>query len=120
MYLILAEALSNTAGRVADAKAALFTLAKNRNPNYTLSANTGQALTDEILIQRRVELWGEGFRFFDLKRLNQPLDRTKVPNYVSAAVGGVLQIDLPSTDNRWQFAIPIEELQANPNSSQND
>jgi hypothetical protein len=120
MYLILAEALSNTAGRVADAKAALLTLAKNRDPNYTLSANTGQALTDEILIQRRVELWAEGFRFYDLKRLNQPLDRTKVPNYVSAAVGGVLKIGLPSTDNRWQFSIPISELQANPNSTQNE
>ncbi len=117
MYLILAEAYANTAGKEADAKAALFTLAVNRDPSYTLSANTGAALLDEILVQRRVEFWGEGFRFFDLKRLNQPLDRTVVPNYVSASVGGVMQI--PAGDNRWQFAIPIAELQANPNSTQN-
>jgi starch-binding outer membrane protein, SusD/RagB family len=118
MYLILAEAYAKTPGKEADAKAALFTLAKNRDASYTLSANAGQALIDEILIQRRVELWAEGFRFFDLKRLNQPLDRTTVPNFVSASVGGVMQI--PAGDSRWEFAIPIAELQANPNSSQNE
>jgi hypothetical protein len=75
-------------------------------------------LINEILIQRRVELWAEGFRFFDLKRLDQPLDRTTVPNYVSASVGGVMQI--PAGDSRWQFVIPISELQANPNSTQNE
>jgi starch-binding outer membrane protein, SusD/RagB family len=119
MYLILAEANAR-AGKDAEARAALFTLAKNRDPNYTLSTNSGQALIDEIMIQRRVEFWGEGFRFFDLKRTNQPLDRTVVPNFVSAAVGGTMQVGPPSTDNRWQFVIPISEIQANPNTVQNE
>lgn len=118
MYLILAEASARIAGKEADAKAALFTLVNKRDPNYVLSTNTGQALIDEILIQRRVELWGEGFRFLDLKRLNLPLDRTVVPNYVSAAVGGVMQV--PAGDNKWVFAIPLSEIQANPNTKQND
>jgi len=118
MYLILAEAYAKIPGREADAQAALFTLANNRDAAYTQSTNTGQALVDEILIQRRIELWGEGFRFFDLKRLNLPLNRTTVPNYVSASVGGVMEI--PAGDPRWQFAIPIDELQANPNSVQNE
>lgn len=117
MYLILAEANARIPGKEADAANALFTLAKNRDPQYTLSTNTGDALINEIMTQRRVELWGEGFRFFDLKRLNQPLDRTVVPNYVSASVGGVMQV--PAGDDKWVFAIPIEELQANPNSVQN-
>ncbi|HEY0679610.1 MAG TPA: RagB/SusD family nutrient uptake outer membrane protein [Chitinophagaceae bacterium] len=117
MYLIMAEAYARTPGKETDAKNALFTLAKNRDANYTLSSNTGQALIDEILVQRRVELWGEGFRFYDLKRLNLPLDRTVVPNFVSASVGGVMQV--PAGDNRWVFAIPIAELQANPNATQN-
>ena len=64
MYLILAEAYARTPGKEADAKQALLTFAKNRDPNYALSTNSGQSLIDEILIQRRVELWGEGFRFF--------------------------------------------------------
>ncbi|MGB8191701.1 MAG: RagB/SusD family nutrient uptake outer membrane protein [Chitinophagaceae bacterium] len=118
MYLILAEAYARTGGKEIDAKNALLTLAKSRDASYTLSTNTGQALIDEILVQRRVEFWGEGFRFYDLKRLNLPLDRTTVPNFVSASVGGVMQV--PAGDNRWTFAIPITELQANPNSKQND
>ena len=117
IYLMLAEAYARTPGKEADARATLFTLAKNRDAGYTLSTNSGQALINEILTQRRIELWGEGFRFFDLKRLNLPLDRTTVPNFVSASVGNVMQI--PAGDNRWQFAIPIAEIQANPNSSQN-
>jgi starch-binding outer membrane protein, SusD/RagB family len=118
MYLILAEAYAKTPGKEADAQAALYTLAVNRDPDYVLSTNTGQDLIDEIMVQRRVELWGEGFRFFDLKRLDLPLDRTVVPNYVAASVGSNLQV--PAGDDRWQFAIPIAELQANPNSTQND
>jgi hypothetical protein len=118
MYLILAEAHGKTIGKETDAKNALITLAKNRDASYTLSANSGQALINEILIQRRVELWAEGFRFYDLKRLDQPLDRTTVPNFVSASVGGVMQI--PAGDSRWQFAIPISEIQANPNSTRNE
>jgi hypothetical protein len=117
MYLILAEAYARTPGKEADARAALFTLAKNRDAAYVLSVASGQALIDEILIQRRVELWAEGFRFFDLKRMNLPLDRTVVPNYVSASVGGVMQV--PAEDPRWQWAIPIAEIQANPNVTQN-
>lgn len=120
VYLILAEANANIPANQTAARTALFTLAKNRDPNYVLSTNSGQALIDEILIQRRVELWGEGMRFFDLKRLNQPLDRTVVPNYVSASGGGVLQIPAPSSSDLWVFAIPISELQANPNSVQNN
>ena len=38
--------------------------------------NTGAKLADEIMTHRRIELWGEGFRWFDLKRLGLPLDRT--------------------------------------------
>jgi hypothetical protein len=117
MYLVLAEAYAKTPGKEGDARTALFTLAKNRDASYTLSTNSGQALINEILFQRRVELWGEGFRFFDLKRLNQSLDRSVVPNYVSASVGGVMQVS--AEDNRWQWAIPIAEIQANPNTTQN-
>ena len=116
MYLIIAEANARL-GREVPARAALFTLAVNRNPSYVLSTNTGAALITEILNSRRVEFWAEGLRWYDLKRLNLPLDRTVVPNYVSASAGGVLQI--PAGDNLWQFAIPLSELQANPNSVPN-
>ncbi len=117
MYLIMAEAYARTPGKEAEARQALFTLAKNRDASYVLSTNTGQALIDEILFHRRVEFWAEGLRFFDLKRLNLPLDRTAVPNYVPASAGGTMQI--AAGTNLWQFVIPISEIQANPNTVQN-
>lgn len=117
MYLIIAEANAKISGGEVAARAALFTLAKNRDPNYVLSTNSGQALIDEIMMHRRVEFWAEGFRFYDLKRLNQALDRTVVPNYVSASAGGTMQI--PAGSNLWQFVLPLDELQANPNAVQN-
>ncbi|MFA6770659.1 MAG: RagB/SusD family nutrient uptake outer membrane protein, partial [Bacteroidales bacterium] len=78
MYLIMAEGYAR-GNKEGDARSALYVLAKDRDPNYSLSTNSGEALIDEILIQRRVELWGEGFRWLDLKRLNMPLDRGPAP-----------------------------------------
>lgn len=117
MYLIEAEALARKGGQDANAAQALFVLASSRDSNYSLSTNTGQALIDEIMIQRRVELWGEGFRFYDLKRLNQPLDRTGA-NHIAALAGNNLSI--PASDIRWEWLIPQDEIDANPNMVQND
>jgi hypothetical protein len=105
MLLIEAEANAKNA-QEASARQALFTLAKQRDPNYVLSTKSGQALIDEIMTHRRVELWGEGFRFYDLKRLNQPLDRTGA-NHNASLVG---LTDVPAGDIRWQFLIPQSEL----------
>jgi hypothetical protein len=105
MYLIEAEANARMGNSVAAAQA-LYQLAKKRNPAYALSTSNGTKLIDEILIQRRIELWGEGFRFYDLKRLNLPLDRSRhsfLPSY---------QKSIPAGDIQWQFVIPKAEIDA--------
>jgi hypothetical protein len=107
MYLIEAEALARIPGQEANARQVLYELAVNRDPAYTLSTNTGQALIDEILIQRRVELWAEGFRFYDLKRLNLPLNRNGGNHDNSLAQ---LMFEPAGTKN-WQFLIPRSELE---------
>ncbi|RXG22378.1 RagB/SusD family nutrient uptake outer membrane protein [Leeuwenhoekiella marinoflava] len=114
MYLIEAEALSYSDEGAA--RQVLLALASNRDPDYTLSTNTGQALKNEIYTQRRIELWGEGFRFFDLKRLNQPLDR-RDSNHDSALVGQLFQV--PAGDPRWEWQIPLDEINSNPLVEQN-
>ena len=73
-------------------------------------------MVNEILLQRRIELWGEGFRFFDLKRTNAALDRTGA-NHISS-VSGVSNV--PAGDKRWQWLIPIAEINANPLIIQNE
>ena len=114
MYLIEAEALARKGS--SNAAQVLYDLEVTRDPAYVLSTNTGQALIDEILVQRRIELWGEGFRWLDLKRLNLPLDRTG-SNHTSSITGGVMSVAVG--DNRWVWAIPQDEINANPLIDQN-
>ncbi|MFZ1714406.1 MAG: RagB/SusD family nutrient uptake outer membrane protein [Saprospiraceae bacterium] len=114
MYLIEAEAKARSNDN-SGAQDVLFILAKNRDPNYVKSTKTGTELIEEIMIQRRVELWGEGFRFTDLKRLNLPLNRNGA-NHQSALC---LIFDVPAGDKQWEFLFPRDELNANPQIVQN-
>ncbi|MHA8065491.1 RagB/SusD family nutrient uptake outer membrane protein [Aquirufa sp. ROCK2-A2] len=114
MYLIEAEAkarLNDEAG----AATVLFDLIKTRDASYEKSTNSGQALIDEILVHRRIELWGEGHRFLDLKRLNAPLNRNGANHIASVA----LLFDVAPGDVRWEFLIPRREINANPAVVQN-
>ncbi|HEY4652365.1 MAG TPA: RagB/SusD family nutrient uptake outer membrane protein [Pontibacter sp.] len=115
MYLIEAEALARL-GQDGPAAQVLYDFAVTRDPDYELSTNTGQDLIDEIMIQRRIELWGEGFRFLDLKRTNSALDRSGA-NHVSTVVGDAIKI--PAGDKQWQWLFPRRELNPNPAIVQN-
>lgn len=105
MYLIEAEALA-AMGQDGPAADVLYELAVNRDAAYERSTNTGEALMDEILTHRRVELWGEGFRWYDLKRLNLPLNRNGANHVSSLAV----TFDVPAGDISWEFLIPQAEI----------
>jgi hypothetical protein len=118
MYLIEAEAYARMGGQDAAAQTALNTLRQNRETvpaNYVPTANTGNALINEIMLNRRLELWGEGFRFTDLKRLNLPLDRTGANHSVSLCI----ETAIAAGDVRWDFLIPKDELNANKLMVQN-
>ncbi len=114
MFLIEAEAKARLGQN--DAAQVLFDLVSPRDPEYTLSSNTGQALIDEILFYRRIELWGEGFRWLDLKRLNSPLDR-RGGNHLANLINNLFEV--AAGDNRWQYQIPISEMNNNPLMIQN-
>ncbi|KGE14114.1 RagB/SusD family nutrient uptake outer membrane protein [Sphingobacterium deserti] len=109
LYYIEAEALARSGNEQA-AKDVLYEITSARDPQYVKSAAAGQALLTEILTQKRIELWGEGFAWFDLKRLSQPVERdyagTNHPTYG--------RFNIPVGDNRFLFMIPQAELDANP------
>ncbi|HOP05155.1 MAG TPA: RagB/SusD family nutrient uptake outer membrane protein, partial [Tenuifilaceae bacterium] len=75
MYLIKAEALAHQVDQYANAQSTLYSLVSQRDNSYVQSTNTAEALVDEVLLHRRMELWGEGHGFTDLKRLQKPLNR---------------------------------------------
>jgi starch-binding outer membrane protein, SusD/RagB family len=109
MYLIEAEAKARS-GDYPGAQQTLYDFVSVRDDEYVMSTNTGQALIDEILIHRRIELWGEGQRFFDLKRTNSPLVRTGTNANPAISV----RMEVPAGHNDWQWKIPRAEIDANP------
>ena len=113
MYLIEAEAKAE-AGDLNGAKQVLLELVLARDPSAVLStAASKDDLVDEILIERRKELYGEiGVSWFDLKRRNKGISR-KGDAYR-------WEVEFPAGDPRWTFKIPQDEIDKNPNISESD
>ena len=145
LYLIAAEGYSR-AGYDTEAREYITNMAKYRDSGFADKAKTlsGAALLDEIMFQRRIELWGEGFRFTDLKRLNMDLDRGPKPREGYNQGGWksgkrITNLDPEASnynmydaqeigeENRfkakgsieWQFVIPQDEIDNNPLCTQN-
>lgn len=72
MYFIEAEAAARL-GEGADLLTAFMTT--YRDAKYVCKATTPEDILDEVVFQKRVELWGEGHVFFDYKRLNKSVTR---------------------------------------------
>ena len=83
-----------------------------------MSTNTGQALVDEILLHRRIELFLEGHRWFDMLRNDEALDLEGTGADPDLYDDGYKQAK-PSSNPNWLFLIPQRELDANPNIVQN-
>ena len=73
MLLTEAEAAYHN-GDESTALNCLKELMAQRDETYDFQG-TGVDLLDEIRLQRRIELWGEGFCWFDYKRWNIPMER---------------------------------------------
>ena len=114
MYYIEAEAYARS-GNEALARKTLYDITVTRDPAYILSTNTGNDLINEIILQKRIELWGEGYAWFDMKRLGVALRR----DYVGSNHTAFGKFNIPVGDNKFIFQIPQAEIDANPLIVQN-
>ncbi len=112
MYLIEAEAEAEL-GNYDNARDTLLNAIRNR-AGATLADVTvqGTALVDTIMLERRKELFGEGFRFFDITRKSQRLVRSTESHWVP--------LNWDANDPRMVLPIPQDEIDANPNISEAD
>lgn len=128
MQLIIAETACRL-GNETEAKEALNALMKTRDAKYDCSKLTGTelgklttdmtgSLLEEILIQRRIELWGESGRVYDIKRLRQGFVRTQAMGHPIAGLLTSLHCDDPESFD-WVMTIPAKEYNANPLILQN-
>lgn len=74
MYFIEAEAAAHQNAATGLQLLTSF-MRQYRDPSYTTSASSTDDVVEEIAFQKRVELWGEGQSFFDIKRLNLSVTR---------------------------------------------
>lgn len=111
MVLIEAEALAHL-NRNAEAATVLKKLMANRDPAWSASTVT----VEDVYLQRRIELIGEGFSYFDLKRLNKGIDR----NYSGTNHLTGYRLVVPAQDVRWTYQIPLAEIQENRQITEDD
>ncbi len=107
VLLNLAEALARNNGVDARAIALLNAVRKRSDPAVTLAPATQQDLIDAILLERRIELIGEGLRSRDIARLGQTIPaKGAAPSVAPTAA-------------QYVWPIPVSELLANPSVEQN-
>lgn len=74
MYLIEAEAAAHQ--NATQGKDLLNSFMQTyRDAKYNCTASSTDAVVNEVVLQKRIELWGEGLTFFDVKRLNMSVTR---------------------------------------------
>lgn len=120
MYLIEAEALHKL-GKDSEAQIVLNKLTQPRDPNYNCT-KTGDELFEEIKTYRAIELWGEGFDWFDLKRWGDDRVRNSYKTKTSTLDDALYDqfpnsLDKtisPQEQNQWAYAIPKKESDYNP------
>lgn len=74
MYLIEAEAAAHQ--NATQGRDLLNSFMQTyRDAKYNCTASSTDAVVNEVVLQKRIELWGEGLTFFDVKRLNMSVTR---------------------------------------------
>lgn len=106
MVLIEAEAYARL-GKGDKAFEVLSVLMDQRQPSWS-ELRTSVSVED-VLLQRRIELWGEGFVRTDLLRNNKGVDRTyEGSNHLAGHL-----VKVPAQDKLWIYQIPQTEMQEN-------
>ncbi len=106
MYYILAEAQG-----MQDLSTGIETLndfvKTYRDPSYECLASSQEDFQDQVWLQRRIELWGEGMSYYDMMRLGKPLDR------VGGGWPSTCEYYIEPTDPVLIYPIPASEITGN-------
>ena len=115
-YLIAAEGYAMS-GQAEQACTYLNRLRASRIPGYADRHYTGDELMAQVKLERARELYGEGFRFKDLKRWNQGFTRSEAQDKNLVIDAGSTYTELMSRDASDPFfvwPIPQAEIDSNP------
>jgi len=106
-FVLVAAESAYRQGKVSEAQTLLNSFKATRYTNFVNESLTGTALLEEILLERRKELYAEnGVEWFDAKRLQRGITRTGNHS---------IKKNLSPNDKRFILKIPQTELDSNPN-----
>jgi hypothetical protein len=112
MYFIEMEAMA-ALGKVDEAKKLLNDFMKYRvtdgSYDCSLIAYDFETFTDEMLLQKRAEFWGEGIVFYDYKRLDEGITRS----YTDTNHPDIWAFNTEGRSPQWNFVINRGEFQSN-------
>ena len=112
MYLIEAEAqYFQEKPTAAQATLNELTAKTNRDPAFK-SEVTEVELLNQIKMYRSIELWGEGFEWFDYKRWGDSIVRKEHKDGGNFLTVLALTIK-PEENNKWTWKIPLKETDYN-------
>ena len=113
MYFLKMEALAYTDLSAAEALLESFmNTYRYTDGSYACDAADVAAFLDEMMIQKRVEFWGEGVLIYDYKRQNRGITRDYKGSVATNFTGDYL-LNTTGRSPQWNFCIPLSELQAN-------
>jgi hypothetical protein len=93
-----------------------------RYSSFVSPNETGAALLNAILLERRLELFAEMDRFFTLKRLGLDMTRNAVDGDKADGSGQKVEaasLSIPAGNFKWQLPIPQSQIDLNSNLKQN-
>lgn len=110
MDFIRMEALARQ-HNLTEAKKVLDEFMKGRvtDGSYSCTAANEKAFIKEMLLQKRIEFWGEGILYFDYKRLNQGITR----GYSGSNYAATQQFNTIGRSPQWNIVITRGEFQSN-------
>lgn len=114
MYFIEAEAISHIdlqeSVRLLNSFMNNYRMTDGVEYDCTTKASTLKGFTNELILQKRVEFWGEGIVMFDMKRL----DISSRRGYVGTNAPASYRINCEGRAPYWNFVISRGETQNNP------
>ena len=119
VYLNMAEAQYRLNG---GGLAHLDAVRSQRYLPFVAGTETGAALLNAILLERRLELAFEMDRFFTLKRLGLAMTRNAVEGDYANGLGTKVEataLTIPAGNYKWQLPIPQFQRDLNSNLEQN-
>lgn len=109
MYFLRMEATAQLNGYTEGVSELSSFMKKYRDASYSRSPGSLKDFLTEMMLQKRIEFWGEGILLYDYKRLDMGITRS----YPGSNHAGVFKLNTVGRSPQWNIVITRGEFQSN-------